>query len=219
MKIRSRHLASASPRALLLYPLMAAAFAAVAPQAAAAQASGEAAAQSPVAAGALRGRVFDTATGEFIRNAEGRVEVTSLIADSGDSSVFRLSGMPAGEVVVIVRYAGLQEARVVASVGAGQTAVVDVELQAPSYGAADDVASVSDIVVTAARGGQAKALMERRVAMNAKNVVPADNFGALTMGDVGEFMKSMPGLSIDYTEVDATAVRIGGLPPKYSTFT
>src|SRR5690606_19831418 len=104
-------------------------------------------------------------------------------------------------------------------VGAGPTAVVGVDLRAPSYGAADDVASVSDIVVTAARGGQAKALMERRVAMNAKNVVPADNFGALTMGDVGEFMKSMPGLSIDYTEVDATAVRIGGLPPKYSTFT
>ncbi|KAK0340440.1 hypothetical protein LTR94_030491, partial [Friedmanniomyces endolithicus] len=128
-------------------------------------------------------------------------------------------GVPSGEVVVVVRYAGLQEERVVAGVSAGQTAVVDVELQAPSYGVADDVASVSDIVVTAARGGQAKALMERRVAMNAKNVVPADNFGALTMGDVGEFMKSMPGLSIDYTEVDATAVRIGGLPPKYSTFT
>src|SRR5690606_13551614 len=41
----------------------------------------------------------------------------------------------------------------------------------------------------------------------------------LTMGDVGEFMKSMPGISLDYTEVDATAVRIGGLDPKYSTFT
>ncbi|RYF99464.1 MAG: TonB-dependent receptor, partial [Caulobacteraceae bacterium] len=51
------------------------------------------------------------------------------------------------------------------------------------------------------------------------NVVAADNYGALTMGDVGEFMKSMPGLSLDYTEVDATAVRIGGLDPKYSTFT
>src|SRR5690606_5777282 len=56
-------------------------------------------------------------------------------------------------------------------------------------------------------------------AMNAKNVVPADTYGALTMGDVGEFMKSMPGISLDYTEVDATAVRIGGLDPKYSTFT
>jgi hypothetical protein len=29
----------------------------------------------------------------------------------------------------------------------------------------------------------------------------------------------MPGISLDYTEVDATAVRIGGLDPKYSTFT
>ncbi len=118
-----------------------------------------------------------------------------------------------------VRYAGLQDARATASVVAGQTTVVDIALKAPLYAGSDEASAVEDIVVTAARGGQAKALMERRVAMNAKNVVPADNFGALTMGDVGEFMKSMPGLSIDYTEVDATAVRIGGLPPKYSTFT
>src|SRR5437588_595563 len=54
---------------------------------------------------------------------------------------------------------------------------------------------------------------------NAKNVVASDNYGDLTMGDVGEFMKSMPGLSLDYVEVDTSAVRIGGLDPKYSLFT
>ena len=219
MKARSHHLASVSPRALLLYPLMAAAFVSVAPQAVAAQTTSQAAVQAPVAAGALRGRVLDTVSGEYLRNAEVRVEGTSIVAYSEDGGAFRLSGVPTGEVTLVVRYAGLQEGRVVASVSAGQTTSLDVELTAPSYAAADDVTSVSDVVVTAARSGQAKALMERRVAMNAKNVVPADNFGALTMGDVGEFMKSLPGLSIDYTEVDATAVRIGGLPPKYSTFT
>ncbi|MNQ09976.1 TonB dependent receptor [compost metagenome] len=216
MKARTQHLAGVSPRALLLCPVLAVAFAAASPQAVLAQA---AAVQAPAAVGAMRGRVFDTTTGEYVRNAEVRVEGTSIVAYSGDGGVFRLSGVPAGEVALVVRYAGLQEARAVASVSAGQTTALDIELKAPSYAADDDVASVDDIVVTAARGGQAKALMERRVAMNAKNVVPADNFGALTMGDVGEFMKSMPGLSIDYTEVDATAVRIGGLPPKYSTFT
>jgi iron complex outermembrane receptor protein len=75
------------------------------------------------------------------------------------------------------------------------------------------------VTIVAKREGQASAIMERRASTNAKTVVAADNFGALTMGDVGEFMKNMPGLSLDYTEVDATAVRIGGLDPKYSTFT
>ena len=49
----------------------------------------------------------------------------------------------------------------------------------------------------------------RRGAYIAKNVVASDNYGDLTMGDVGEFMKSMPGLSLDYVEVDTSSVRIG----------
>jgi TonB-dependent receptor len=39
------------------------------------------------------------------------------------------------------------------------------------------------------------------------------------MGDVGEFMKYLPGVALDYLEVDTNAVHIGGLDPKYSTFT
>ena len=78
---------------------------------------------------------------------------------------------------------------------------------------------VEELTITAARVGTSRALAEQRAALNAKNVVPADNYGTMTMGDVGEFMKSMPGLSLDYTEVDASQVRIGGLDPKYSTFT
>lgn len=214
---RLNKLASVSPRALLL-PLLATAFALQLPMAAQAQ-TAAAQAQS-VASGALRGRVFDTATGEYVRNAEVRVEGTTIVAYSEDGGAFRLSGVPTGEVTVVVRFAGLPDARATARVVAGQATALDIELKAPLYvGSNEQAAAVADIVVTAARGGQAKALMERRASMNAKNVVPADNFGALTMGDVGEFMKSMPGLSLDYTEVDATAVRIGGLPPKYSTFT
>lgn len=169
-----------------------------------------------VGTGSVRGRVFNTATGEYVRNAEVHVEGTAIRAFSEDDGDFRLTGVPAGEATVVVRYTGLQESRSVANVVAGQVATLDVRLAALS-----DTASVgeTELVITAIRSGQASAIMERRAAPNAKNVVAADNFGALTMGDVGEFMKNMPGISLDYTEVDATAVRIGGLDPKYSTFT
>ncbi len=119
-----------------------------------------------------------------------------------------------------VKYTGLQESQAATTVVAGEIVTLDFELKVPSYAAAGgDADELNMVVVTAKREGQASAIMERRAAMNAKNVVAADNYGALTMGDVGEFMKSMPGISLDYTEVDATAVRIGGLDPKYSTFT
>lgn len=180
-------------------------------------ASREAGQVQGVGTGSVRGRVFNTATGEYVRNAEIRVEGTTIGALSDDDGDFRLMGVPAGEMTIVVRYTGLEEARAVANVVAGEVATLDVQLQALSDTA--ELADANELVITAIRSGQASAIMERRAAPNAKNVVAADNFGALTMGDVGEFMKNMPGISLDYTEVDATAVRIGGLDPKYSTFT
>jgi TonB-dependent receptor len=165
-------------------------------------------------AGVVRGRVLNTATGEYVRNAEIRVEGTTIVAYSEDGGDFRLTGVPAGDVTLRVKYAGLQESAAVVTVAANQAATVDVALSPLS-----SLAQVEAVTITAKREGQASAIMERRASTNAKNVVAADNFGALTMGDVGEFMKNMPGISLDYTEVDATAVRIGGLDPKYSTFT
>ncbi|MCI4592689.1 carboxypeptidase regulatory-like domain-containing protein [Sphingobium sp. BYY-5] len=172
------------------------------------------AAQGPaIGIGTVRGRVFNTATGEYLRNAEIRVEGTSILVFSDDDGEFRLTGVPAGTATVIVKYTGLASERLTAAVASGQVATLDVALQArTSSGSAVDAASA--ITVTARREGQAAAIMERRAATNAKTVVAADNYGLLTMGDVGEFMKQMPGISLDYTEVDATAVRIGGLDPK-----
>ncbi len=173
-----------------------------------------------IAGGAVRGRVLNTDSGQYVRNAELRIAGTPNVVYSDQSGAFRLNGVPAGEVVLVARYTGLEESRVTVTVAKGEVATVEVSLKAPSYAAAaTDAVSLDGLTVTASREGQASAIMERRAAMNAKNVVAADNYGALTMGDVGEFMKSMPGLSLDYTEVDATAVRIGGLDPKYSTFT
>ncbi len=183
----------------------------------AASASGASRPQAGVGSGMVRGRVFNTATHEYVRNAEIRVEGTPIVALSENGGDFRLTGVPAGDVTVVVKYTGLQESRQIVTVTLDQTATVEFSLQPPDAALASE--GVEAVTITAKREGQAAAIMERRASTNAKTVVAADNFGALTMGDVGEFMKNMPGLSLDYTEVDATAVRIGGLDPKYSTFT
>ncbi|MGY0505616.1 TonB-dependent receptor domain-containing protein [Luteimonas sp. e5] len=169
--------------------------------------------------GAVRGRVLNTATGEYIRNAEIRVEGTSIVVRSEEGGHYRINGVPAGEARVRVRYTGLQDAEQSVTVQPGQVSTLDFAMQSPDYAPSEGTTRLDSVRVTASRSGEAIALMERRAAMNAKHVVPADNYGVLTMGDVGEFMKSMPGISLDYTEVDATQVRIGGLDPKYSTFT
>src|SRR6185369_7844202 len=89
------------------------------------------------------------------------------------------------------------------------------ELQGATYPKKDDIVKLSSFVVSSEREGNAKAIMDQRAALNMKNVVATDNFGEVTSGNIGEFVKYMPGIVIDYTQSDARAARIGGLDPKY----
>jgi iron complex outermembrane recepter protein len=175
-------------------------------------------------AGIVTGRVFNAATNSYVRNAEVRVEGTSIAAYTEDAGSYRLVGVPAGEVTLAVTYTGTQPVTARVSIAPGRATTRDFELQSallnPSTtGAKDHVLTLSAFVVSSEREGNAKAIMNQRAALNAKSVVATDNYGDLTMGDVGEFMKYLPGVALDYLEVDTNAVRIGGLDPKYATFT
>lgn len=55
--------------------------------------------------------------------------------------------------------------------------------------------------------------------MNVKNVMSADNFGDMSEGNVGEFLKYLPGIAIDYVETDTRAARMGGMDAKYGYVT
>src|SRR5688500_2299860 len=65
--------------------------------------AGTALAQS-AGAGMIAGRVFNAATNSYVRNAEVRVEGTSVIAYTEDAGSYRLVGVPAGEVTLTVTY-------------------------------------------------------------------------------------------------------------------
>ncbi len=171
--------------------------------------------------GVITGRVLNAATSGYVRNAELRVEGTGIVAYTEDAGFYRLAGVPAGVVTISVAYTGTQTATATVNVTAGQTATRDFELQSAVINAPakDQVLTLNAFVVSSEREGNAKAIMDQRAALNAKSVVATDNYGDLTMGDVGEFMKYLPGVALDYLEVDTNAVRIGGLDPKYATFT
>ena len=52
----------------------------------------------------------------------------------------------------------------------------------------------------------ALAINEQRFASNVKNVVSTDEFGAVAEGNIGEFLKFMPGVIPEYNDEDATTV-------------
>jgi TonB-dependent receptor len=170
--------------------------------------------------GTISGRVFNPATGEYIRNAEIRIEGTPQVTQSEDGGYFQLHNAPAGTVKLVATYPGHETTSATVAVAPNATATRDFELApAGSRRTAQEIVQLGAFVVSTEREGQAKAVAEQKQAMNVKTVVAADNFGDIAEGNVGEFLKFMPGVTLDYVETDTRAARMGGMQPRYGYVT
>jgi iron complex outermembrane receptor protein len=175
----------------------------------------------PAATGAITGRVFNPATGEYIRNAVVRIEGTPQTTFSEEGGYYRLANAPAGDVTLTADYTGHESATAKLSITAGATATHDFDLAPSGFRrpAADSTIKLSEFVVSSEREGNAKAIMEQKNAMNVKTVVATDSFGDIAEGNIGEFLKFMPGITLDYVETDTRAARMGGLEARYGAVT
>ena len=177
-----------------------------------------------VSAARISGRIFNPITRAYVRNAEIRVNGTDLVAYSGEDGSYVLTNVPGGEVRLSVMFTGYDVTTAKVNLGADAGLELDFELTGSIYrspataaarGKDGEVQKLGALVVSAEREGNAKAIMDQRAALNMMNVVATDNFGDVTSGSIGEFVKYLPGVVLDYTKSEARAARIGGLDPKY----
>jgi iron complex outermembrane receptor protein len=165
--------------------------------------------------GSISGRVLNEATGQYLRNATVSIKGTSISGISESGGDYLLTGVPAGPVELQVSYLGLETQTIVLTVLAGQSIRHDVNLTSDAYD--PDLIKLGAFVVTTAREGNAKAIMEQRNAENMVKVIASDAFGKVPENNVGEFLKLMPGVTADYVEADVRAIRIRGYNPKYTS--
>ena len=98
-------------------------------------------------------------------------------------------------------YTGLDAQEVRLELGAGQAVEQNIELtNAARYGQSGSVVKLDAFTVASARetDGEAIAINEQRFAPNIKNVVAADSLGDVMDGNIGEFMKFLPGVIPEY---------------------
>lgn len=161
--------------------------------------------------GSISGRVLNEATGEYLRNAQVSVAGTSISTLAGQGGYFQLTNVPAGEVTLVVTYTGLEPVQKTVTVVSGERIQADI-----GVGLDQEVVHIEEFRVAGAREGNAKAIMAQRVSVNLKKVISADAIGSVSEGNVGEFLKLMPGIAMDYVEADTRAMRVRGLNPKYA---
>lgn len=166
--------------------------------------------------GVITGSVSHAARGEYLSNAEVRVPGTALVAITERDGSYRLGNVPAGTQPLLVTYTGAMPERATVVVRAGERSTRDFALKPiGSEAKAGDVQRLDAFVVRSEREGNAKALMEQRRSMNLTNSLSSDVFGDVAEGSVGEFLKNVPGVDVDYVGPDARGPRLRGLDPQY----
>jgi TonB-dependent receptor len=169
----------------------------------------------------VAGRVFNPAKGEYVRNAVVTVQGGGASTVSEDGGYYRLDGVPSGPVTVIVSFTGYHPSVATIRVEPGATAARDFELTSAleQQSAAGAPVKLQAFTVNSEREGNAKAIMEQRNSMNITNSVASDVFGDVAEGNVGEFLKHMPGVELDLTQGEVRTIRLRGLDSEYTQVT
>ena len=172
-------------------------------------------------AGAITGRVFNPSTGEFLRNANVRIVETGASVVTEDEGAFRLAPVAPGRVTLEVTYTGYRTTTAVVDVKAGGTAVKDFNLVSTLQAApaADGTVKLDAFTVSSEREGSAKAIMDQRRNMNVTNTVASDAFGDNAEGNIGEFLRHLPGVELNLNYGEVRTVSLGGLPAEYTSVT
>jgi iron complex outermembrane receptor protein len=169
--------------------------------------------------GSITGRVYNPVSKEFVRDAEVRLEGTNQIDYTENDGSFQFTNVPAGSATLTITYTGYNPVKETFTVTTGQTAVREISLSSTS-GAGPaakpgEVVQLSAFTVSSEREGNAKAIMAQRRNMNISTSVSSDIFGDVTDGNVGEFLKYLPGVDLDYVESEPRGPRLGGMDGQY----
>jgi iron complex outermembrane receptor protein len=170
----------------------------------------------PDSTAVIEGRIANATNGSFLRSARVTVKGTLLQTLSDETGFYRLQNVPAGPVTLEVFFTGLTPQTAAVTATAGATVRKDFELARDASGAPGDKVELDQFIVQASRefNAQAIALNEQRFAENQKSVVSMDQYGDMGEGNLGEFVRYLPGVTASYSAgVMITNVSMRGFPP------
>lgn len=158
--------------------------------------------------GTIRGRVVD---GDKLSLPGATVLITSLNKGTVTDSYgyFTLTNVPAGSQEVSVSYIGYLPAVSTVKVETNRTAIVDFELKAGI--------ELSEVTVTGQLQGQSKALNTQMNKGNITNIISSDQVGRFPDANIGDALKRIPGINVQYDQGEARFGNIRGTAPQYNS--
>ncbi len=168
--------------------------------------------------GAIEGRVLSASSENYLERVRVTVENTPLETLTDSDGIYRFPAVPAGPARVTFFYTGFPPQTETVAVAAAQTTQFNFTLGAAAPARAQGgVVRLDAVTVSTSKemSGAAIAINEQRFAPNLRNVVATDELGFVPEGNVAEFIKFMPGVSVDNVGGFARGVSLNGVSPDY----
>lgn len=158
----------------------------------------------------VNGRVTDATTGVALPGATIQVLSSAKGTFTRNDGSFSLLGVSTGELKLRVSCLGFA-ADTVTIADAASAQFITIALKAAAI-------SKDQIVVSGELGkGQARALSQQRAGGNITNIVSADQIGRFPDQNVGDAMKRIPGIAVQYDQGEARFGLIRGTPGQFNS--
>ncbi len=159
--------------------------------------------------GTVTGQVVDASTGKFLEGAE--VNINDQRTTTERDGHFTLRNVPEGAQKVTVNYPGLDTADTAVEVKSNQTVDIAVKL------AAQEVITLGEFKIEGTKEGMAQAVALQKVSIESKLIAANDQFGTISEGNIGEYLKFLPGVGIVYNSNDARGIALRGMRSQFTT--
>lgn len=161
--------------------------------------------------GVLRGRVSDE-SGMFLPAATIYLEELKMGVATDINGFYVFSKIPEGKYHLKVSYVGYKTQRVSVNIKAGETLEKNFKMES-------DNKLLSSVFVGGTFWGYQRATSYRKSSLNLRDVVSADQVGRFPDANIGDAMKRIPGINVQYDQGEARFGQIRGTSPDFSSVT
>lgn len=160
--------------------------------------------------GTIKGRILDTSN-QTLPGATIYIDSLHTGVVSDINGFYTLTNIAPGTYKVKVSYVGYSPVEMTITVPEGKTVESDVKL--------NDGVKLREVVVGGAFNGQRRALSSQKNAMGIVNVVSADQVGKFPDSNIGDALKRISGINVQYDQGEARFGQVRGTSADLSSVT
>ncbi len=159
----------------------------------------------------VSGRVMDRLHSS-LPGAVVTIDNGQCVGATDSEGVFSITGVEPGKHTLKVTYLGCLPLLTDVNLAPGESAYLTLTLN-------DDAKALKEVVVVGVFGDQARAINAQKANLNITNVVSADQIGKFPDSNIGDALKRISGINVQYDQGEARFGQVRGTPAEFSSVT